>query len=235
MTKYLLLACTLFLTIGLTAQQKEATYQNGTDSLAFTNGKVFFSISGFAGLSTAQVGEGSYEELDHFLLVNTTDFSGEKSFSQATESSRNDSCLVKVVGTNNYPLQKILVEARTNSDKLIASKITGDDGEAWLSSNPKLGKIRISAMGYDPLTVEHSPGMQYQVTLTENDIIEHSTVVFSLRTVDEETISLLLLSDDFKAGKNKQADLQKLEKKVRKRNPLEKRMKKVYVPYARKL
>jgi hypothetical protein len=60
-------------------------------------------------------------------------------------------------------------------------------------------------------------------------------VVFYIETVDEETISLLLLTDDFRAGKNKLVELQKLEKKVRKRNLLEKRMKKVYVPYIRKM
>lgn len=235
MTKYPLFVCTLLITIGLNAQQKDATYQNGTDSLAFLNGKIIFSITGFAGLTTAQVGVGSYEELDHFLLVNTTDYPGEKSSFTAKESSLKDSCQVKVVGTRNYPLQKILIEVLTQSDKFIASKITGDDGEALFPHNPKLGKIKISALGYDPITIPYTQGKQYQVTLSENDIIENSTVVFYIKSVDEETISLLLLSDDFKAGKDKLADLQKLEKKVRKRNLLEKRMKKVYVPYVRKM
>ena len=125
------------------------------DSLAFSNGKAIFSITGFAGLSTAQVGEGSYEELNHYLLVNTTEYSGEKSTYQATESSLKDSCKVKVVATNNYALPKILIEALTQSDKLIASKITGDDG-GYVSTQPKDWKIKISALGYDPLTIPYT-------------------------------------------------------------------------------
>jgi hypothetical protein len=235
MKKYLVFTCTLLLEFGLFAQQKDATYLNGSDSLAFSNGKAIFSITGFAGLSTAQVGEGSYEELNHYLLVNTTEYSGEKSTYQATESSLKDSCKVKVVATNNYALPKILIEALTQSDKLIASKITGDDGEVMFPHNPKIGKIKISALGYDPLTIPYTAGLEYLVKMSKNNIIEQSTVVFYIETVDEETISLLLLTDDFRAGKNKLVELQKLEKKVRKRNLLEKRMKKVYVPYIRKM
>ena len=96
-------------------------------------------------------------------------------------------------------------------------------------------KIAVSAMGYDDITVDYTSGKDYLITLAENEIIEHSTVVFSIRTVDDETISLLLLTDDFKEGKNRLADLQKLEKKTRRRNLLEKRLKKVYVPYVRKM
>jgi len=90
-------------------------------------------------------------------------------------------------------------------------------------------------MYYDDITIDCTPGKDYLVTLAENEIIENSTVAFSVRSVDDETIFLLLLTDDFKGGRNRLADLQKLEKKVRERNPLEKQLKKVYVPYERKM
>lgn len=234
MKKYLFLSGYLILTLSLCAQQKEATYKNGTDSLAFINDKVVFSITGFAGLSTTQAGEGSYEQIDNYLLISTSEFSGPKSACRVVEGSVKDSCMVKVTGVNNYPLPHILVEAHSNSGKVLNGKVTGDDGTVWFPRTDKHSKTAVSAMGYDAITIDHTQGKDYLVTLTENDIIEHSTVVFSIRTLDDETISLLMLSDDFKEGKNRMADLQKLEKKVRKRNLLEKRLKKVYVPYARK-
>lgn len=234
MKKYLFLTGSLILSLGLYAQQKEATYKNGTDSLAFNDGKVFFSITGFAGLSTTQAGEGSYEQIDNYLLIRTSDFSGPKSAYQIMEGAVKDSCMVKVTSPDNYPLPQVLVEAHSNSGKVLERKVTGNDGIAWFTKIDKIAKIAVSAMGYDAITVDHSQGKDYQVSLIMNDIIENSTVVFGLRTVDDETISLLLLSDDFEEGKSRTADLQKLELKARKRNLLEKRMKKVYVPYTRK-
>ncbi|MCE5206079.1 MAG: hypothetical protein LLF80_08275 [Porphyromonadaceae bacterium] len=234
MKKYLLLTCHLILSFSLFAQQKEATYKNGTDSLAFNDGKVVFSITGFAGLSTTQVGEGSYELIDNYLLIRTSDFSGPKSACQIVERAVKDSCMVKVVDPNNYSLPQVLVEAHSNSGKVLDGKITGNDGIVWFTRTDKTARFAVSAMGYDAITVNHTQGKDYLVTLTVNDIIENSTVVFSLRNLDDETISLLLLSDDFNEGKNLTTDLQKLEKKVRKRNLLEKRLKKIYVPYVRR-
>ena len=43
-----------------------------------------------------------------------------------------------------------------------------------------------------------------------------------------------MLSDNFKAGKDRDRELQKLLKKARRNNKIDKRMKKVYVPYERK-
>lgn len=227
--------CNLLLTVTLSAIQPDGTYKNGLDSLAFIDGKAIFRITGFAGLSTAQVGEGSFEQIDHFLLIETTDYSGPKSVYQTLDSSRKDSCLVKVIGMHNQPLRNILAEASTNSGKILEGKVTGNDGQVYFRNNDKVEKIVVTALGYDDITVGYTPGKDYLVTLAENEIIENSTVVFSIRTVDDETISLLLLTDDFKEGKDRLADLQKLEKKIRKRNLLEKRLKKVYVPYVRKM
>lgn len=234
MKKYQLLICNLILAIGLSAQHKSATYKNGNDSLVLAGDRALFCVTGFAGLSTAHVGEGSYEELDQFMLVKTSDYSGPKSTWDATENYRKDSCFVKVVDSHNYPIRNILVEACTNTDKVLEAKVTGEDGEVWLRDNNKLEKIKASALGYDAVSLDYTAGKQYLITLTEHNIIENSTVVFTVRTIDDETISLLLLTDNFEEGKNRLSDLQRLEKKVRKRNPLEKRMKKVYVPYAGK-
>lgn len=235
MKKFLLLTCNLLLTITLFAWQPVGTYKSGLDSLVFIDGKATFRITSFTGLSTAKVGEGTFEQIENFLLIKTTDYSGPKSSYQTRAGSLKDSCIVKVVGMQKYPLQNILVEACTNSGKIVEGKVTGNDGQVYFRNDNKIKKIVVSDMYYDDITIDCTPGKNYLVTLAENEIIENSTVAFSVRSVDDETIFLLLLTDDFKGGRNRLADLQKLEKKVRERNPLEKQLKKVYVPYERKI
>jgi hypothetical protein len=235
MKKNLLLVTILLSACSLFGQQLEGTFKNGLDSLAFTNDKATFRITGFAGLSVAQVGEGSYELTDNFLFIHTTDYSGFKSSSQALEGSRKDTCVVKVVGSYNYPIPTILAESRNRTNKLIEGKVTDSEGKIYFTMNDKMTSIAVSAMGYNSIAFDYSPGKDYLVRLAENDIIEQRTVVFRIDIIDDETISLLLLTDDFDAGKNRDNELQKLEKKARKRNLLDKRLKKVYVPYERKL
>ncbi|NLY23781.1 MAG: hypothetical protein GX042_02045 [Bacteroidales bacterium] len=235
MKKHFLLATILLSACSLFAQQPEGTYKNGLDSLAFTNGKATFRLTGFAGLSVAQVGEGSYELTDQFLLIHTTDYSGFKSSSQALEGSRKDTCVVKVVGMHNYPIQTILVEAKNKSDKMVEAKVTDSEGKIYLTMDDKMTSLAVSSLGYNAIAFDYTPGKDYLVRLAENDVIEARTVVFSIDFIDDETISLLLLTDDFDTSKNKVKELQKLEKKARKSKLLDKRLKKVYVPYERKL
>jgi len=235
MKKILLLAVIILSGASLFAQQLEGTYKNGVDSIVFSGNQVTFRITGFAGLSVAQVAEGSYEQASDFLIIGTTDYSGSRSSFEALEGSRKDSCVVKVIGMQNYPVQSVLVESRSNSHKLIEGKVTGSDGKIYLKETEKMGVISVSAMGYNAIEFGYTPGKDFLVRLAENDIIENRTVVFSIKIIDEETISLLLLTDDFDAGNNRDKELQKLEKKARKSNLLDKRLKKVYVPYERSI
>mgnify|MGYP000861563952 CR=1 FL=1 len=81
---------------------------------------------------------------------------------------------------------------------------------------------------------QYTPGKNYRIKLAENDIIENKTVAFKINFIDEETLSLLMLADDFNIDKDKDKELRKLEKRAQKSNRLDKRLKKVYVPYIRK-
>ncbi|WP_298649327.1 hypothetical protein [uncultured Proteiniphilum sp.] len=234
MKRILLLAGILLSGIPLIAQQLEGTYKNGADSIAFSNEKVTFRISGFGGLSSAQVGEGTYELNGNYLLIHTSDYPGEKSSFQLLDGSRKDTCVIKTVSLQNYAVQGILVESRNKSGKLISSKVTGNDGRIFFTPCDKITSISTSPMGYNSISFDHIPGKDYLIKLAENDIIENSTVVFAIRSIDDETISLLMLTEDFNTGKDRDKDLQKLEKKARKSNKLDKRLKKVYIPYSRR-
>ncbi len=217
------------------AQLAEGTYREGSDSLCLKDRHASFRISGFAGLSVAQVGEGDYEMLDDIVIIRTAAYSGHKSSSRILPASRNDSCVVEVIGRNGYPLSPILVESFSKSGKLLEGKVTTQDGKVYFTETEKIGSIKVSAMGFHNHTIQFEPDTDLQVQLAENEVIENREVVFRYQIIDEETISLLMLSDDFKAGKNRERDLEKLLKKARRSNRIDKRMKKVYVPFVRKI
>ena len=85
-------------------------------------------------------------------------------------------------------------------------------------------------MGYNSIDLDYKKGVDYFIRLADNEVIENKTVVFKFEELDEETISIILLTDNFKSDKNLHEELNKLEKKARKNNRLEIRYKKVFEP-----
>lgn len=231
MKKTILLAVILFHGLFIVAQTLSGTYMNGTDSLIFSNEQVDFRITGFAGLSTAQVGEGSYDIVDNFLLVNTNEYSGDKTTFKELDGSKTDTCVVKVVGLNNYAIQGVLIETKSKSNKTISAGVTGNDGVVLFLDDDKCESLTISMMGYNSIEFDYTKGKDYLIRLAEHEVIEDKTVVFRFKELDEETISILLLTDDLNSGKNRDSELNKLEKRARKNNRIEKLYKKKFEPF----
>lgn len=230
MHKILFFAC-FFIAFSIqSSAQLNGTYKDGTDSLSFSNENVIFSVSGFSGLSTVQVGEGKYEVVEDFLLIETGDYSGEKTTFQALEKSKRDTTTVKVVSKQNYPVQGMLIEWLNQSGKVIKGQVSGDDGKVLFIPDPKTRQIRVSQLGFHNIVFDFDTSKDFLIQAAKNDVIEHKTVVFRLNQVDDETLSVLLLSDDFNPGKNRDKELEKLQKRAKKNNKLDKRLKKVYVP-----
>ena len=215
----------------LNAQSLDGTYENGSDSLVFNNDHIIFSVSEFGGLSTTQVGEGTYEIIDDFLLINTKEYSGDKSAYEEMDGSKTDTCVVRVVGLNNYAIQGVLVESKNSSNKTINAGVTGNDGRLLFLDDDKCVKFSTSAMGYNSIEFDYNSGKDYLIRLAENDVIENSTVVFRFEEIDDETVSILLLTDNFDTNKNRDRELKKLEKRARKNNRIDKRYKKKFEPY----
>mgnify|MGYP007061807482 CR=1 FL=1 len=208
----------------MVAQPLSGTYKNGTDSLVFKGDQAIFHVSGFGGLSSAQAGAGSYERVNDFLLIHTAEYPGDKASFHELEGSRADTCVVKVVSLANYPIQGILVEPDNSFAKLPGGRVTGNDGRIYLTDTEKTQTITVSGMGVD-----------YLVKLADSEVIEDRTVVFRLQEVDDETLSILLLADDFDPGKKRDNELKKLEKRARRSNQIDKRFKKEYEPYVRRV
>ena len=222
-----------FLILSITAysQQYEGVFKEGNDVLKFENGKVYFNMDEMGNMITNKVGEGSYEILGDYLLVKTGEYPGEKSTVQPLPGSKEDSVGIKVTDNRNFSLPGILVELLNSSAKTLYGGATDSEGKFYFKKNPKAHTIRVSDMGYDNISFPYDPTNDFLVKLVKNDIIENQTVVFRLKKVDDETLSVLLLSSDFNPGKNQQKELEKLDKKARKSNYIDKRLKKEYEPY----
>lgn len=216
----------LVLTLPTYAQQYEGVFKEGNDVLKFENGKVYFEMDEMGNMITNKVGEGSYEIVGDYLLVMTAEYSGEKSTVQPLPGSKEDSVGIKVTDNHNFSLSGILVELVNSSGKTLQGGVTNGEGKILFKKNPKAQGIKVSDMGYDNISFPYDPTSDFRVKLVKNNIIENRTVAFRLKKVDDETLFVLLLSSDFQPGKNQLKALEKLDKKARKSNYIDKRMKK---------
>jgi hypothetical protein len=221
----------------LFAQKLDGTFKANSDSIVFSGNNILFSLSGFAGLSTVLVGEGTFEVVDNFLIVRTSDFSGKKTKVETLSGTLNDSIVIKVVDNQNFSVQGVFVEARGRSgrsrDNRIEGRITNSNGTVYLTKNTNINRIDISGMGIDNASFDYNPANDYRITIARNEVIENSTIVFRFNQIDDETISVLLLSTDFNESRNRDRALEGLERRAQRSNRLEKRLRKEYVPFER--
>lgn len=211
----------------LSAQHIDGAYKNETDSLVLRDGKATFSVSGFGALDVHKIGEGSYEWVDDFLLIHTDEFSGEKTKLQQLNGSKQDTVVMKISTKRNVSLQGALIECYNVANKILKTAISDEKGLVFITKNPQIKKIKVSLMGYSDLVFDYNANHDYLVRMSQGDVIEQKTVVFKIKKIDEETLSVMLISSDFDVDEHKKMkELNKLEKKMRKRNLLDTRLKK---------
>lgn len=226
-----LLTLLILSTIFSFSQEYSGTYIEGNNILRFDDGKVYFKMSEMGSIMTLKVGEGTYSQVGDFLIVEAGEFSGEKSKLESVPASKQDTLVVSVTNENNYAVQGALVELLSSSGKNLQSGVTNGNGRVLFLRHPKVTNIRIFNMGYDDLSFEDNPANDFNIKLAANDIIENKTVVFRFKQLDEETLSVLLLDCDTEIGKDIQKTLERLDKKAKRGNFIDKRMKKEYEQY----
>lgn len=234
MNKFLIITALSFVSFAIGAQEFEGNYKDKTDSLFFSNEKVIFNVGGFSGLYVNKKGEGSYEQIGNYLLIHTTNYSGKKTTVKPIDGSKKDSVVVKVTENQNFPVSGVYGELLNAGGKLLVAGVSNENGKILYKKNPKAKKIKIGLLGYDEIIFDYAPNKDFVVTLAKDDIIENQTVVFKVEHQDEETISIILLSDNFVSGKDKLKSLEKLDKKAQKGNVLDKRLKKEYISVYRR-
>lgn len=236
MKKYFTVLTFLFISFSILSQDFEGNYKDKADSLTFSNGEVVFNVGGFSGLSVNKKGEGTYEKIDDFLLIHTAEYSGDKTSMQELNHSKKDTLVIAVRDYNNSPVQGAYAEWLNNSGKSLGGEVSNERGMIFYKkrAKEKMKKIRIGSFGYDDIVFNYNPEKDYLIRLAGDNIIENQTVVFKIKEEDEETISIVLLSDDFDPGKDRTKSLNRLDKRAKRSNILPKRLKKEYVPIYRK-
>lgn len=232
MNRIVFLGCFLLFSLSQFAQSLEGTYFEGNDVLKFENNRVFFDIDEMGSI-TNSIGEGTYTLVDDYMLVETDKFSGEKTVVQPLPASKKDTIVIKITNHTNYPLQGVLVESLNEKGKTLLSGTSGNDGRILFLPDAKMKKFRVFNMGFMGITFDYSSSSDFLVKMADRDVVENKTAVFKIDKVEDEVISVLLLTTDFNPGKNQQKALDKLNAKAVKRNYLPKRLKKEYVPYVR--
>ncbi len=211
----------------LSAQHIDGAYKSETDSLVLRHGRATFSISGYGALGVHKIGEGPYEWVNDFLLVHTDDYSGDKTNLQHLNGSRQDSIVMKISTKRNAPIEGALIECYNAANKLLKTAISNDKGLVFITKNPQIKKMKVSTMGYSNLVFDYNPTQDYLIRMSKGDVIEKKTVVFKIKEINEETLSVLLVSSDFDVEQHKRVkELTKLDKKMQKRNLLDTRLKK---------
>jgi hypothetical protein len=224
--KKIYLICLILLTsLTIFAQNIEGSYRDGNDLLKFEGTRILFNMEEVGGLSN-HIGNGTYRQINNYIIVDTDEYNGEKTIVERLPQSRKDTISVTIADYHNNPLSGVLVESLSESGKLIMSATTRNDGRLLFLPNAKMKKFRIFEMGFDDIEFDIQPNEDYHVKMSDQKSVENKTVVFRLREIDEETIGVMLLSTDFKQGKDLQKSLDKLYQSALKKNFLEKRMKK---------
>ena len=202
----------LFIQTGL-SQNPEGNYICYSQFIKFDKQKVEFDI--YHGCLAQRLrGQGTYEILDNYLLINTGDFNNQSQRSFCISSSTsNDSILFLIksaIDGDFIPIAHVQFLDINNNE--IGGFRSDRTGSKLLPNKMDINKIRVSSAFYEPLIFDYEPYSNIYVTLECQSIIEKSTVVFRICSSSENTLQLSLLTTNFARGKNTLKSLYKLDK-----------------------
>lgn len=213
--KILIILATVLFSLTLNAQEINGTYFEGPDSLSFNGNHVTFSIRGNDALGIIFVGEGDYEIVDDFIIINTETYSGTKTKVDARAATKNDTIKLQLFNQDGYSIEGVRAEFLNKKNKSIDLKISDDSGVILYRHNPKIASIKVSDLLYDKATFEYEAKTEYTIHLVKNRVLEDKVIVFKLIDRTDDKLTVKLLSTDFKRTNPSSSHLNKLEKKTK--------------------
>ena len=211
--KILLILTTILFSITLQAQEINGTYYEGPDSISFNNNNVVFSVRGNDGLGVVFTGEGTYELMDDFILIQTEEYKGTKTNVETATSTKNDTLQLQLFDEAGFSIQGVRAEFLNKSNKPIGLSISDENGVVLHKVDPKITGIRVADLLYDKVTFDYEPDIEYTVHLVKNRVLENKTVIFKLIEKTDAQITLKLLSTDFNKSAPSASQLNRLDKK----------------------
>lgn len=212
--KILLTLAIALLALTLNAQEISGTYYEGPDSLSFNDNRVIFSLRGNDGLGVVFTGEGTYEIMDDFMLINTSTYSGAKTKTETATAEKKDTIQLQLFNEDGYSIKGIRAEFLNKKGSPIALSISDDHGIILHKVDPKITAIKVSDLLYDKAILDFEAGTDYTIHLVKNRVLEDKLVIFKLEEViSDMKLSVKLLSTDFNKSNPSASQLKKLDKK----------------------
>ena len=212
--KILLTLATVLLALTLNAQEISGTYFEGPDSISINNNHVKFSMRGNDGLGVVFTGEGTYEIIEDFIIINTATYSGKKTKIETNPAEKKDTIQLQLFNEDGFSIQGVRAEFLNRKNKTIDLKISDDHGIVFYKSNPRIAAIKVSDLLYDKTTFDYEANTDYTVHLVKNRVLEDKIVIFKLEDRTDTVLTVRLLSTDFNRSNPSTSHLRKLEKKT---------------------
>ncbi len=213
--KILITLATVLFSLALNAQEITGTYWEGPDSISFNDNRIIFSVRGNDALGVVFTGEGTYDIVDDFIVIQTEEYKGVRTKIETTPSEKKDTIQLQLFDENGYSLKGIRAEFLNKKNKSIGLSLTDERGIVLFKSDPKINAIRVSDLLYDKATFDYEAGTDYTVHLAKNRVLEDKTVVFKLIEGTDSKLTIKLLSTDSKSKDPSVSQLKRLDKKTK--------------------
>ena len=198
------------------SQTFQGLYKENSDFLNFSDDSVKFKFESNGGLIINELGEGNYRLIDEFLIIKASDYKGLKSVVHKS-FNKNDRFELKILNKHGNPLPGATILFLDQSEKVIDGLISDNLGQANYQFSTKIKKIKIVFIGYDTIEFECDQFNSFTIELIDDEIIENQIVVFQVINHDTKSLSLRLLSTNYRSDQNAK-ELKILLKKTRKYN-----------------
>ena len=205
---------TVLFAITLNAQEIKGTYVEGSDTITFNDNRVNFRVNSNDGVGIVFIGEGAYEILDNFILINTEEYKGAKTKIEMNPSEKQDTIQLQLFDENGYSIKGVRAEFLNKSNKPIGLSVSNENGIILCKANPKITGIKVADLLYDKATFDHVANTDYTVHLVKKRVLEDKTVVFKLIDKTDDKLTMKLLSTDFDKKNPTVSHLNKLDKKT---------------------
>jgi hypothetical protein len=171
-------------------------------------------MRGNDGLGVVFTGEGTYEIIEDFIIINTATYSGKKTKIETNPAEKKDTIQLQLFNEDGFSIQGVRAEFLNRKNKTIDLKISDDHGIVFYKSNPRIAAIKVSDLLYDKTTFDYEANTDYTVHLVKNRVLEDKIVIFKLEDRTDTVLTVRLLSTDFNRSNPSTSHLRKLEKKT---------------------
>lgn len=192
------------------AQISDGTYTADYDFIRLDSNYATFTISSNGGLRMYYCGEGPYEIVEDYLIINAGIFHGQKSRVHEIPSLDNE-IEISVRDLKGAPLPFINLYFTSAKGKIIGGGISNESGIARIERNPKIKNLQVINLVYDNLIIDYKPNTNYNFELADLHILENNQVIFKIQKYDDRSMTLKLLK--FSPEKSKIKFLDKLNRK----------------------